>query len=110
MIGLVIRQFFIFGRNGSWIILWILKKRSLVLIPFAANRSVVIQAVLDGHSALAVFPTGGGKSLCCQSFTSKTKAVQSPDRSAAQDADIDTLHNHDRIHVPDKKLQDAEHL
>jgi len=33
---------------------------------FYGKQEQVIQAVLDGHSALAVFPTGGGKSLCYQ--------------------------------------------
>lgn len=33
---------------------------------FRGKQEPVIQAVLDGHSALAVFPTGGGKSLCYQ--------------------------------------------
>ena len=33
---------------------------------FRAGQEPVIQALLDGRSALAVFPTGGGKSLCYQ--------------------------------------------
>ena len=33
---------------------------------FRGKQESVIQAVLAGHSALAVFPTGGGKSLCYQ--------------------------------------------
>ena len=33
---------------------------------FRGKQEPVIGAVLDGHSALAVFPTGGGKSLCYQ--------------------------------------------
>jgi len=33
---------------------------------FRTGQLEVIQALLDGRSALAVFPTGGGKSLCYQ--------------------------------------------
>jgi ATP-dependent DNA helicase RecQ len=33
---------------------------------FLPGQEQVIQAVLEGHSAAAVFPTGGGKSLCYQ--------------------------------------------
>lgn len=33
---------------------------------FRAGQEPVIRALLDGRSALAVFPTGGGKSLCYQ--------------------------------------------
>ncbi len=33
---------------------------------FRAGQEPVIQALLDGRSALAVFPTGGGKSICYQ--------------------------------------------
>jgi ATP-dependent DNA helicase RecQ len=33
---------------------------------FREGQQPVIQALLDGRSALAVFPTGGGKSLCYQ--------------------------------------------
>src|SRR3954471_15416212 len=33
---------------------------------FRPGQEVVISALLDGRSALAVFPTGGGKSLCYQ--------------------------------------------
>jgi ATP-dependent DNA helicase RecQ len=33
---------------------------------FRAGQETVIQALLDGRSALAIFPTGGGKSLCYQ--------------------------------------------
>lgn len=33
---------------------------------FRGKQQAVIEAVLDGRSALAVFPTGGGKSLCYQ--------------------------------------------
>ncbi len=33
---------------------------------FREGQEPVIQALLDGRSALAVFPTGGGKSLCYQ--------------------------------------------
>lgn len=33
---------------------------------FRAGQEAVISALLEGHSALAVFPTGGGKSLCYQ--------------------------------------------
>ncbi|RLA04263.1 MAG: RecQ family ATP-dependent DNA helicase, partial [Gammaproteobacteria bacterium] len=30
------------------------------------GQQEVIQQLLDGHSAAAIFPTGGGKSLCYQ--------------------------------------------
>ena len=30
------------------------------------GQQEVIQHLLDGHSAAAIFPTGGGKSLCYQ--------------------------------------------
>jgi ATP-dependent DNA helicase RecQ len=33
---------------------------------FRPGQEAVINALLQGHSALAVFPTGGGKSLCYQ--------------------------------------------
>ena len=33
---------------------------------FRGGQEAVIQALFDGHSALAVFPTGAGKSLCYQ--------------------------------------------
>jgi len=33
---------------------------------FRPGQEAVVQALLDGRSALAVFPTGGGKSLCYQ--------------------------------------------
>lgn len=33
---------------------------------FRAGQESVVRALLDGRSALAVFPTGGGKSLCYQ--------------------------------------------
>ena len=33
---------------------------------FRGGQESVISALLDGRSALAVFPTGGGKSLCFQ--------------------------------------------
>ena len=33
---------------------------------FRPGQEAVIQALLAGRSALAVFPTGGGKSLCYQ--------------------------------------------
>ena len=33
---------------------------------FRAGQEPVIRALLDGRSALAVFPTGGGKSICYQ--------------------------------------------
>tara|TARA_R110001592_G_scaffold304053_2_gene576375 strand:- start:7732 stop:9633 length:1902 start_codon:yes stop_codon:yes gene_type:complete len=33
---------------------------------FRAGQEPVIQALLDGHSAAAIFPTGSGKSLCYQ--------------------------------------------
>ncbi len=33
---------------------------------FREGQEQVMRALLDGHSALAVFPTGGGKSLCYQ--------------------------------------------
>ena len=31
---------------------------------FREGQEKVIRALLDGRSALAIFPTGGGKSLC----------------------------------------------
>ncbi|MDF1724616.1 MAG: DEAD/DEAH box helicase, partial [Alcanivorax sp.] len=33
---------------------------------FRPGQQAVIEALLAGRSALAVFPTGGGKSLCYQ--------------------------------------------
>jgi len=33
---------------------------------FRPGQEPVIQALLDGHSAAAIFPTGSGKSLCYQ--------------------------------------------
>jgi len=36
------------------------------LTAFRPGQEAVISALLEGHSALAVFPTGGGKSLCYQ--------------------------------------------
>ena len=33
---------------------------------FRPGQEQVIQALLAGRSALAIFPTGGGKSLCYQ--------------------------------------------
>ena len=33
---------------------------------FRAGQEQVVETILDGRSALAVFPTGGGKSLCYQ--------------------------------------------
>src|SRR5215218_6608695 len=33
---------------------------------FRPGQQQVVEALLDGRSALAVFPTGGGKSLCYQ--------------------------------------------
>lgn len=36
------------------------------LTAFRQGQETVITALLQGHSALAVFPTGGGKSLCYQ--------------------------------------------
>ncbi len=33
---------------------------------FRAGQESVVRAILDGRNALAVFPTGGGKSLCYQ--------------------------------------------
>ena len=33
---------------------------------FRGKQEQVIEAVLAGRNALAVFPTGGGKSLCYQ--------------------------------------------
>ena len=33
---------------------------------FRGQQQAVVEALLDGHSALAVFPTGAGKSLCYQ--------------------------------------------
>src|ERR1700743_4022971 len=33
---------------------------------FRAGREEVVRALLDGESALALFPTGAGKSLCYQ--------------------------------------------
>ena len=35
-------------------------------MPSARGQEPVVRALLDGRSALAVFPTGGGKSLCYQ--------------------------------------------
>ena len=33
---------------------------------FREGQEPVVRALMDGRSALAVFPTGGGKSLCYQ--------------------------------------------
>ncbi len=33
---------------------------------FRSGQQPVVEAILNGRSALAVFPTGGGKSLCYQ--------------------------------------------
>jgi ATP-dependent DNA helicase RecQ len=33
---------------------------------FRGQQEAVIRRLLDGHSALALFPTGAGKSLCFQ--------------------------------------------
>ena len=33
---------------------------------FRDGQREVVQALLDGHSAMAIFPTGSGKSLCYQ--------------------------------------------
>lgn len=39
---------------------------SFNLPAFRPGQEAVINALVQGHSALAVFPTGGGKSLCYQ--------------------------------------------
>ncbi len=36
------------------------------LSDFRSGQELVINALLQGHSSLAIFPTGGGKSLCYQ--------------------------------------------
>lgn len=41
-------------------------KSVFALNTFRPGQRKVIQSILDGRSALAVFPTGGGKSLCYQ--------------------------------------------
>lgn len=41
-------------------------KKKFKLDQFKEGQQPVIEALLAGHSALAVFPTGGGKSLCYQ--------------------------------------------
>ena len=43
-----------------------LLKNHFKLDAFRPGQEAVINALLQGHSALAVFPTGGGKSLCYQ--------------------------------------------
>jgi ATP-dependent DNA helicase RecQ len=44
----------------------ILLQQQFKLASFRPGQEAVIAALLQGHSALAVFPTGGGKSLCYQ--------------------------------------------
>lgn len=41
-------------------------QRRFNLSVFRPGQEAIITALLQGHSALAVFPTGGGKSLCYQ--------------------------------------------
>jgi ATP-dependent DNA helicase RecQ len=41
-----------------------LLQNTFKLPSFRPGQEAVIHALLQGHSALAVFPTGGGKSLC----------------------------------------------
>ncbi|HSC68851.1 MAG TPA: RecQ family ATP-dependent DNA helicase [Cellvibrio sp.] len=43
-----------------------LLRNAFNLSAFRAGQEAVVNALLHGHSALAVFPTGGGKSLCYQ--------------------------------------------
>jgi len=43
-----------------------LLRHTFKLEQFRPGQEAVIQALLHGHSALAIFPTGGGKSLCYQ--------------------------------------------
>src|SRR5262249_37064748 len=43
-----------------------LLKKHFGFTEFRPGQEKVIDALLAGHSALAVFPTGGGKSLCYQ--------------------------------------------
>jgi len=43
-----------------------LLQNTFKLASFRPGQEAVINALLQGHSALAVFPTGGGKSLCYQ--------------------------------------------
>jgi ATP-dependent DNA helicase RecQ len=43
-----------------------LLQQQFKLVSFRPGQEAVISALLLGHSALAVFPTGGGKSLCYQ--------------------------------------------
>lgn len=43
-----------------------LLQQQFKLASFRPGQEAVITALLQGHSALAVFPTGGGKSLCYQ--------------------------------------------
>jgi ATP-dependent DNA helicase RecQ len=43
-----------------------LLQNTFKLPSFRPGQEAVIHALLQGHSALAVFPTGGGKSLCYQ--------------------------------------------
>ena len=43
-----------------------LLKNTFKLSSFRPGQEAVITALLQGRSALAVFPTGGGKSLCYQ--------------------------------------------
>src|SRR6218665_4016701 len=44
----------------------VLLQQQFKLASFRPGQEAVISALLHGHSALAVFPTGGGKSLCYQ--------------------------------------------
>src|SRR4051795_7745955 len=43
-----------------------LLQKQFKLASFRSGQEAVIDALLQGHSSLAVFPTGGGKSLCYQ--------------------------------------------
>ena len=43
-----------------------LLQNTFKLPSFRPGQETVINSLLQGHSALAVFPTGGGKSLCYQ--------------------------------------------
>ncbi|HVX61222.1 MAG TPA: DEAD/DEAH box helicase, partial [Pirellulales bacterium] len=43
-----------------------LLKEQFGFAEFRSGQAAVIESLLEGHSAAAVFPTGGGKSLCYQ--------------------------------------------